>query len=103
MTHYFIKILRGLFNLLEQKKFQELFGVITGYDLESLLESEKEWYHHGRDMEEISLLYPDVLFELEGNGEEWDDHWQARYLNGKEEKVHANVRIVYPEFKELLK
>lgn len=54
-----------------------------------------KWYEHDRDMKELSLAFPDVIFCLHGQGEDpgdiWDDYWQ----NGTNE--YCPVEIVYPK------
>lgn len=36
-----------------------------------------------KDLTEFSKKYPDFFFELEGRGDEWDDHWKAIFWNGR--------------------
>jgi hypothetical protein len=49
-------------------------------------------------MKEISKEYPNVIFELSGEGEERGDIWKNYYVNGKIQKCQA--RIVFDEFDE---
>lgn len=42
-----------------------------------------KWYEHNKDMKEISLKFPDVLFTLNGEGEETGDIWRKYFKNGK--------------------
>jgi hypothetical protein len=49
-------------------------------------------------MKKLSNKFRDVLFELYGEGEEWDDRWKHYYLNGKMQVCHANITVQYPEF-----
>jgi len=46
------------------------------------------------------LKYPDILFTLEGKGEESDDLWISYYQNGKAQ--HCQAEIVYPEYNPLM-
>jgi hypothetical protein len=55
-----------------------------------------KWYDHDRDMKTLSLAYPDILFTLEGKGDESDDLWISYYQNGKSQ--HCQAEIVYPEY-----
>ena len=57
-----------------------------------------KWYDHDKDMLRLSLLYPNILFELQGDGEESDDMWVTWYKNGK--KQHCPAEIIYPPFDE---
>lgn len=38
-----------------------------------------KWYDHEKDMAEIAEKFPNVYFELEGNGEEFGDFWREYY------------------------
>jgi len=58
-----------------------------------------KWYDHHDDMVELSRAFPQVLFTLEGAGEEMDDRWRKYYLNGKVHIVQAI--ITYPAFDPL--
>lgn len=40
------------------------------------------WYDWGKDMLELSKEFPDVLFGLEGRGEERRDWWYALFKDG---------------------
>ena len=42
-----------------------------------------KWYEHDKDMIKMSLVFPDVIFLLEGEGEESGDIWKKYYKNGK--------------------
>lgn len=53
-----------------------------------------KWYSYAEDMEELSKLFPDYIFLLEGEGEEALDLWRAYYCNGKKQSCPAEV--VYP-------
>lgn len=55
------------------------------------------WYNCFKDMEAVSLEFPDVTFYVEGEGEEQGDMWKAILKNGKS-KVEK-PQIVWPELK----
>ena len=57
-----------------------------------------KWYNHDADMLHISRLWPDVVFRLEGNGEEKWDWWVKYYKNGKIQTCRA--KITFDEFDE---
>jgi hypothetical protein len=57
---------------------------------------EVKWYEHEADMLRLSTQFPNVLFELEGVGEEPGDQWRMRVRNGKNSRVKA--QIIFPEF-----
>jgi len=54
------------------------------------------WSTVDEDMCELSRKFPTVLFELNGNGDDWDDIWVTYYLDGKMQFCPA--AIVYPDF-----
>lgn len=45
-------------------------------------EDEAKWYDSDKDMLELSKEFPDVLFGLEGRGEEKQDWWYALFKDG---------------------
>lgn len=65
---------------------------IMGYDEPSDLIGIK-WYEHDDDMKTLSLVFPDVTFQLTGYGEETGDIWRAYYRNGVIQ--HAETTISF--------
>lgn len=62
---------------------------------ELIMDDEMKWYDYDDDMRNLSLQFPDYVFVLSGQGEEYDDMWRWFYING-----HARggmAEIVYPE------
>lgn len=57
-----------------------------------------KWYRNLDDMKEMSLNFKDIIFRLDGKGEESGDIWRAYYLNGKEQYIQA--KLVFDEFDE---
>jgi len=57
-----------------------------------------KWYEHDKHMRDISRMYPETIFILEGEGGESGDIWKKYYLNGKCQVAKAEVII--PEFDE---
>lgn len=54
------------------------------------------WYDYGKDMSELSLKYPEILFKLTGFGEGEGDIWRAFYYQGKE--YHWELEIKWPTY-----
>lgn len=54
-----------------------------------------KWYDHEKHMMELSLLYPDIRFQLEGVGKEQGDVWKQAFLNGKASKKVVPV-VMWP-------
>jgi hypothetical protein len=50
-----------------------------------------KWYEHENHMRQISEDHKDVLFTLQGNGEEEGDMWAKYFLNGKMQRVNAEI------------
>jgi hypothetical protein len=44
---------------------------------------ETNWYDHEQDMKVFSVLFPDLLFTLSGDGEEQGDVWRKFFVRGK--------------------
>ena len=68
---------------------------VVGYNP---FEDETKWYYHEVHMRKISLQYPDVIFELKGEGEESGDIWVKYFVNGKMQV--CNATIVFEPFDE---
>lgn len=43
---------------------------------------ELHWYDWYTDMVELSKMFPDCTFHLEGRGDDYDDWWEAHFKNG---------------------
>lgn len=56
-----------------------------------------KWYDHGSDLIEHSKKYPNLVFQLYGEGEESGDIWCDYYHNGKCTH-HAAMKWIPPEF-----
>ena len=80
-----------------KEKYGDELGEFTGYGA-ALFEDQIKWYEHEQDMRSFSKRYPDVLFQLDGKGENNDDVWTMWARNGKTYKDY--VKIIYPEFNE---
>ncbi len=42
-------------------------------------------------MLEVSTMYPNLYFDIEGKGEDWDDHFVARFHNGSYGLEYAHL------------
>lgn len=52
-----------------------------------------KWYAHEADMKVFSKKYPEVVFVLEGKGEEPGDLWKKYFKNGKMQAAYAEIVI----------
>jgi hypothetical protein len=41
-----------------------------------------KWYEHEEDMKKLSKLFPNAVFKLSGNGEDYTDNWDKYFYNG---------------------
>lgn len=57
----------------------------TGYDFSNDTVVEGKWYDCDEDMTELSKKYPDLIVQMDGDGENSDDIWASRYHNGERE------------------
>lgn len=64
-------------------------------NFECWTEEAMKWYDHEADMIALSKKYPNILFVLEGVGEEFPDAWRKWFYNGTVEASYAEV--VYPK------
>lgn len=71
----------------EMKKIKEFADSLEDSELKNILEEnylwDESWYEHDVDMLYLSAQFPNVIFSLEGYGEEHDDHWEIEYCQGK--------------------
>ena len=65
---------------------------ITSYQWDNSLELEcVEWNDWVNDMSSISSLHPNLVFRLEGQGEDPDDRWVTSFKNGKMQFAEAVI------------
>jgi len=77
--------------------FEEKFLEVTQYDFYDGM-FERKWYDYQENMITLSKLYPDTLFEVDGDGEESGDVWKHYFKNGKDKKIQPEMR--WPKFDE---
>ena len=88
---------RGLYAV--NSDYFDDFVYIENCLIEDLIESDMmKWYDHEEDMCELSKLFPNILFTLEGFGEEQGDIWREYFYNGKFQ--YAPATIIFDEFDE---
>lgn len=75
------------------------FYYAANYTIEDMIECEMmKWYECEEDMCKLSKLFPDVLFIIEGFGEERDDVWREYFYDGKFQ--YAPATIIFDDFDE---
>lgn len=50
-----------------------------------------KWYSQEKDMYNLSKQFPDVMFELCGDGEDSDDKWREYWQNGSMQHCHMEI------------
>ncbi len=85
----------------EQEILMALIRANPGYfdnadTLEMALEEPIKWYSCEEDMLEVSKNFPNVMFTLEGEGEEQGDMWIDHFKNGKMQR--RNVIYTFEPF-----
>lgn len=83
---------------IDEETGQTLFDQLDEEDDEIRSFGEIKWYEHDADCVVLSLDFPDVVFRLEGQGQERGDDWYTYYKNGKYQICRGET--VYPEYSE---
>lgn len=65
-------------------------------DYSSLFDESIKWYDCEKDMKAYSKKHPNVVFCIDGKGEESGDIWRAYFKNGKTFRTKAV--LVFEEF-----
>ena len=94
-TTYTLSTTQGYDN---QEEIEEKLQEISGYSIEFGCNDSYKWYIHEQDMKELSKIYPETTFLLEGEGEDSEDIWRKYFKNGKMQACKA--KIVFPAFDE---
>ena len=94
-TTYTLRTTQGYDN---QEEIEETLQEISGYSIGFDRNASRKWYTHQQDMKELSKIYPETTFLLEGEGEESEDIWRKYFKNGKMQVCKAE--IVFPAFDE---
>ena len=75
----------------ELRELGDIFYYLRKIDCDT-----SKWYSFSEDMQKFSKLFPAVTIIIGGDGEESNDYWREKFLNGVSSRV--NGVIVYPEF-----
>ena len=78
--------------------FLEELNQKLNFETLSCFDENCKWYTCSEDMKLASTLFPDVLFEIRGDGEQTGDMWKAYFKDGKMARYQA--KFVFPEFNE---
>lgn len=94
-TRYELEIVKGDNDLIES--FRD-FSEYARYAINGSGDSRDscKWYNHQDELKRFSLLHPEALFKLSGEGEESGDIWREYYQNGQMQLCKA--QIVFADF-----
>jgi len=76
----------------------ERLDVFDSGDVECGYLGTAKWYDYDKDMLLLSARFPDVLFELTGEGEEREDCWKNYYMGGRVMRGGIEIQVVYHDF-----
>ena len=93
-TSFSISHIEGDFE--EYKKMLAELADSTGFPKITEETLYAKWYDCEKDCLAISKKYPDILFQVDGDGEESLDYWSARFKNGVVDFVERY--IARPDF-----
>lgn len=60
----------------------------------------EKWYDHDDDMLALSTRFPDVVFQLYGDGEDSEDRWMTYYKNGRCQVDALHITVEEEPFDE---
>lgn len=80
----------------EYQDISDMIAARSGY--EDPFEDSIKWYDCEKDMKYISKKFPNLLFEISGEGEESGDLWRAYFQNGDTEHVAAKIIFDSPSY-----
>lgn len=83
-------------SVIDQSDHEKEISTLSGYDY--CFSYPIKWYDHENDMRKYSKLYPNLIFVLRCEGEEFDDIRIEYYKNGKVQKTKAV--LVFDQFDE---
>ena len=95
LTCYDILLVKG--TDIEFQKFLEDLADKSGYSgIKDGYIYDVKWYDWEKDCYEFSKKYPNLMFMIEGDGENADDFWRCYFQNGKS----AYYEKQWPPFNE---
>ena len=90
------KVSKDVFLDIAKYIYESISYDFLSFEEECCFEGHCKWYEHDEDMCSLSMKFPNILFELTGNGEAPHDLWKTYYLNGC--KQHCNAIIKFDTF-----
>lgn len=89
-TKFKLKVIKGVKNIDYEEDISE--NTSGGFG------EECKWYSFEEEMRAYSLNHPEVIFRIDGEGEESGDLWRAWFKEGK--MLRVNAVIVFERYSE---
>lgn len=78
----------------------EALNIFDGGDNRYGWSAYEKWYDHNDDMLALSTRFPDVVFQLYGDGEDSEDRWMTYYKNGRCQVDALHITVEEDPFDE---
>lgn len=78
----------------------EALNIFDGGDIRYGWSAYEKWYDHDDDMLALSTRFPDVVFQLYGDGEDSEDRWMTYYKNGRCQVDALHITVEEDPFDE---
>lgn len=95
-TRYTLDISLGNSNVTQEEIEEEMKAMDLAVDSIKTQSDDMKWYDHEEDMRNFSKKFPDVLFILDGTGEESGDIWKKYFKNGLMQ--HVIPKLKFPPY-----
>jgi len=96
-TYFTLMVTEGNEDLIDKLK-NECLDADYAIDSDGNPQDECKWCDHEADMQAFSEKYPEILFTLNGEGEESTDLWNKYFKGGKMQACYA--QITFEEYDE---
>ena len=73
-------------------------GIFDSGDVEFGYLGSGKWYDYDENMLLLSARFPDVLFELTGEGDGREDYWRNYYKGGRAMRNTIEVKVISHDF-----
>ena len=80
-----------------QRMLEDIDAMMGDNEMSSFESINAKWYSYETDIKQLSLKYPDIIFRVNGDGEDSDDLWQDFWHNGK----RFSERVRFADYKDI--
>ena len=92
-TRYTLDISLDNSNVTQEEIEEEMKAMDLAVDSIKTQSDDMKWYDHEEDMRDFSKKFPDVLFILDGAGEESGDIWKKYFKNGLMQSLKPKLKF----------